>query len=392
MFKRLIIFLIHVLLAFPLSGFAHTPSSSYLFVSNEKSLGASLGNSLGGSQKSHSDNIQLQWDIALRDLEHVLGLDTNIDHQITWREVQEKQTEIIAYAYSNLDVQRNDKSCHLSKIKDMQINRHSDGNYVTLHIQPQCEASKGTFTISYSLLFLEDPNHRGIILDQRYQQDETTSNSFIASPENRRINLDQNKSLLQNLITFVQQGIWHIWIGLDHILFIITLMLPAVLLYKNKQWTEVTDFKPALISLFKVVTAFTVAHSITLSLATLEVVTLPSRWVESAIALSVVLVAINNLKPVFTHARWSIAFLFGLVHGFGFASVLSDLSLNDDLLILSLLGFNLGVEIGQSLILLLLFPAAYLLRKTVFYKTFILKGGSITISVLASFWLIQRLV
>ena len=392
MFKQLIIFFIPVLLSFPLSGFAHTPSSSYLLVSNEKSLGASLGNSLGESQKKHPDNIRLQWDIAVRDLEHVLGLDTNIDHQITWREVQEKQTEIIAYAFSNLDIKRNDTSCHLSKIKDLQINGHSDGNYVTLHIQPQCEANKGAFTISYSLLFSADPDHRGIILDQRYQQGETTSNSFIASPENRRINLDQNKNLLQNLITFVQQGIWHIWIGLDHVLFIVTLMLPAVLLYRNKQWTEVADFKPALFSLFKVVTAFTVAHSITLSLATVEIITLPSRWVESAIALSVVLVAINNLKPVFTHARWSIAFLFGLIHGFGFASVLSDLNLNDGSLLLSLLGFNIGVEIGQGLILLLFFPAAYLLRKTLFYKAYILKGGSITISVLASFWLIQRMM
>ncbi len=384
MYRHLISFLILACLVFPYSGLAHTPSSSYLFIKNMES-----------NTNNEADDIRLQWDIGLRDLEYVLGLDTNIDRKITWQEVKEKQTEILAYAFSNLDIQRNNKSCQLVNTKDMQINTHADGSYVTLHFQPQCVTKKGAFTVNYSLLFSVDPNHRGIILDQRHpphhQNDKQASNTHIASPDNHQINLDHHKGSLQNLITFVQQGIWHIWIGLDHILFIITLMLPAVLLYRNKRWIGVTGFKPALISLFKVVTAFTVAHSITLSLATVEMVTLPSHWVESAIALSVILVAVNNITPVFTHARWSIAFLFGLIHGFGFASVLSDLNLNDGSLLLSLLGFNLGVEIGQVLILVLLFPAAYLLRKTAFYKVTILKGGSITISMLASFWLIQRL-
>lgn len=384
MYRQLISFLILAWLAFPFSGFAHTPSSSYLFINDTEN-----------NVENEANDVLLQWDIALRDLEYILGLDTNIDHKITWREVKEKQTEIIAYAFSNLEVQRNNILCQLVNIKDIQINTHTDGSYLTLHIQPQCAAKTGLFTVNYSLLFAVDPNHRGIILDQRHQSrdqhNKSASNAYIASPDNHHINLAHHKGSLHNLITFVQQGIWHIWIGLDHILFIVTLMLPAVLLYRNKQWTEVTDVKPALISLFKVVTAFTVAHSITLSLATLEIMTLPSHWVESAIALSVVLVAINNIKPVFTHARWSIAFLFGLIHGFGFASVLNDLNLNDSSLLLSLLGFNVGVEIGQALILLLLFPAAYLLRKTAFYKACILKGGSILISVLASFWLIQRL-
>ena len=384
MYRQLIRFLILAWLAFPFYGFAHTPSSSYLFINNAEN-----------SVENKANDILLQWDIALRDLEYVLGLDKNIDHKITWHEVKEKQTEIVAYAFSNLDIQRNNQSCQLVNIKDIQINTHTDGSYVTLHIQPRCVAKKGVLTVNYSLLFSDDPNHRGIILDQRHpphnRNNKQASNTHIASPDHHQVNLDHHKGSLQNLITFIQQGIWHIWIGLDHILFIVTLMLPAVLLYRNKQWTGVTDFKPALISLFKVVTAFTVAHSITLSLATLEIMTLPSRWVESAIALSVILVAINNVKPVFTHARWSIAFLFGLIHGFGFASVLNDLNLNEGSLLLSLLGFNIGVEIGQGLILLLLFPAAYLLRKTVFYKVTILKGGSIIISVLASFWLIQRL-
>src|SRR4030095_6644743 len=93
-------------------------------------------------------------------------------------------------------------------------------------------------------------------------------------------------------------------------------------------------------------TAFTVAHSITLTLAALGIVALPSRWVESAIALSAVLAALNNIFPIVERGRWIAAFAFGLLHGFGFAGALQDLGLPAGSLALSLAGFNLGVEVG----------------------------------------------
>ena len=114
--------------------------------------------------------------------------------------------------------------------------------------------------------------------------------------------------------------------------------------------------------MFKVVTAFTVAHSITLSLAALGVISLPSRLVESAIAASVVLAALNNVCPVVYGGRWIIAFCFGLIHGFGFASVLTDLGLPQDSLLLALVAFNLGVELGQLAIVAVFLPIAYALR------------------------------
>ena len=99
--------------------------------------------------------------------------------------------------------------------------------------------------------------------------------------------------------------------------------------------------------MLKVVTAFTLAHSITLSLAALQVISLPSRLVESTIALSVVVAALNNLRGTIERRRWVMAFVFGLIHGFGFASVLADLGLPQGALVLALVGFNLGVELGQ---------------------------------------------
>lgn len=361
-------FFLLVLLAFPIFVSAHTPSSSYLFI-----------NEVGSELK-------LRWDISLRDLDYVLGLDSNQDQGITWQELRDKRQEVSAYALSNLMLQRAGKSCQINDEK-LQVVTHTDGTYAVLQMTPKCIVDKGLLNVSYSLLFDEDANHRGVILDQRRKG----TNSYIASPDKRAIKINDHQSNASSFFVFVKQGIWHILIGYDHILFVITLMLPAVLLYRKKQWVAVEEFKPAIASLIKVVTAFTIAHSITLSLATLDLISLPSKWVESVIALSVILVALNNIKPLFTHARWGMAFFFGLIHGFGFASVLSDLNLNNESLILSLLGFNVGVELGQSLIILLIFPLGFFLRRTSLYRKTFLKGGSVIISLIASFWLIQRI-
>jgi hypothetical protein len=140
----------------------------------------------------------------------------------------------------------------------------------------------------------------------------------------------------------------------------------------------------------KIVTAFTLAHSITLTLATLGVISLPSRWVESIIAASVVIAALNNIYPLFRERRWMMAFLFGLIHGFGFATVLSDLGLPKSALALALVGFNVGVEAGQLAIVAAFLPVAFYLRHTMLYRKVILLGGSALIALLASAWLVER--
>jgi HupE / UreJ protein len=140
----------------------------------------------------------------------------------------------------------------------------------------------------------------------------------------------------------------------------------------------------------RIVTAFTVAHSITLSLATLGWVDLPSRLVEATIAASVVLAALNNVWPFFQGRRWMVAFGFGLIHGFGFASVLADLGLPRDALALALVGFNLGVEAGQLAIVAAFLPWAYALRQGVFYRRVVLWGGSLAIAAIAAAWFVER--
>ena len=152
-----------------------------------------------------------------------------------------------------------------------------------------------------------------------------------------------------------------------------------------------TAARPALVNVLKIVTAFTVAHSITLSLSALGYVHLPTRLVESAIAASVVLAAFNNLVPFFAERGWMVAFGFGLLHGFGFANALRDLGLHTGQLAATLFGFNLGVEIGQLAIVAVFFPLALSLRELIFYQRFVLRLGSAAIMMIASGWLAERM-
>jgi len=160
--------------------------------------------------------------------------------------------------------------------------------------------------------------------------------------------------------------------------------------FEQNRWEAVTDFRQAFVNVFKVVTAFTVAHSLTLSLAALQILKLPSRLVESAIAFSVLLAAINNVRTLFRGRIWLVAFGFGLIHGFGFANVLTELGLPRRILLVALVSFNVGVEVGQLAIVSLFLPLAFALRRTLFYQYLLLKPGSTLIAVIASLWLVER--
>ncbi|MCB1675992.1 MAG: HupE/UreJ family protein [Halioglobus sp.] len=192
-------------------------------------------------------------------------------------------------------------------------------------------------------------------------------------------------------LPYLRQGVWHIWAGIDHILFLFTLLLPAVLVYRRRQWRPLDEVRPALVGMLKIVTAFTVAHSITLALAAGGIVSLPSSLVEPLIALSVLVAALNNMRPVFPTSRWWMAFGFGLLHGFGFAGALAELGLPGGAAVTALLAFNLGVEAGQLVIVAAVFPLAISLRRTLIYRRWLFNAGSAGAAVIASVWLFERL-
>ncbi|WP_332859965.1 HupE/UreJ family protein [Janthinobacterium svalbardensis] len=345
---------------------AHKPSDSYL------------------SLTVHGQQIEGQWDIALRDLDFAIGLDGNGDGALTWDEIRARHAAIAAYALQRLQVASDQGVCPLQAVEQL-LDHHTDGAYSVLRFRADCPGGAlANVHIGYSLFADLDPQHKGLL---KINSDGTTQTA-IFDPDSPRqtISLAAPDRLAQ-FGAYVKHGIWHIWIGYDHILFLLSLLLPAVLLPGLREQQQ--GLKEAFYDVLKVVTAFTLAHSITLSLASLSLVSLPSRWVESAIAASVILAALNNLLPLFRGKRPVAAFAFGLIHGFGFASVLRDLGLPQGSLLASLLGFNVGVEIGQLAIVAAFLPVAWLLRKTWLYRQ-VLTVGSLAIALVACVWLVER--
>jgi len=352
---------------------AHKPSDSYLTLQRTPT------------------GLQGQWDIALRDLDHAIGLDADGNGEITWSELRQAHADIAAYALSRLAVAADGQACTLSA-GTQQVDNHTDGAYTVLPFALACPGGgqPQQLQIHYQLFADVDPQHRGLL---RLQAGALTRTA-IFSPEaaTQRFVLAAPSRWVQ-FVDYLREGIWHIWMGFDHILFLLSLLLPAVLLWQPapaSRWLPAKRFRDSLVDVLKIVSAFTLAHSITLSLATLGWVALPSRLVESTIAASVVLAALNNLFPVAHGRRWAVAFGFGLIHGFGFASVLADLGLPQSALALALVGFNLGVEVGQLAIVAVFLPLAFWLRRTRFYRWGVFGAGSAMIALVAAVWLAER--
>jgi hypothetical protein len=350
---------------------AHKPSDSYLTVYAD-------GKTLRG-----------QWDVALRDLEFALGLDADGDGAITWGELKAKRRDVEAYAFSRLKLLADGNAC-AAEPEALLVDDHTDGAYAVMRFAARCPGEGyAAIELEYSLFFDLDPTHRGLVRVER-GADSVTG---VLSPEKPRMQIGaEGRSLLQQLGDYVREGVWHIWIGFDHILFLLSLLLPSVFVFSisRKQWVPAERFRDTLWDVFRVATSFTVAHSITLSLAALSIIQLPSRLVESTIALSVVLAALNNVWPLVHGRRWMVAFGFGLIHGFGFASVLADLGLPRQALLTALVGFNLGVELGQLAIISAFLPPAYALRRSWAYRRVVFVGGSVLIALIAAVWLAER--
>lgn len=189
---------------------------------------------------------------------------------------------------------------------------------------------------------------------------------------------------------YFSRGIYHIFSGFDHILFLLTLLIPSVLVINRSGYRVISSLLPGVLDTLKIVTAFTLAHSITLALAVFQVVKLPGHFVEAAIAFSIIVCAVNNLKPILPGSRWSLAFGFGLIHGFGFANALINSGLGSGNSIIPLLGFNLGIESGQLAIVITVLPGIYMIRRTMIFRVGIFKGGSIASILIACGWMFER--
>jgi len=403
-------------------------------------------------------DVVARMDIALRDLDRDLDLDADADDALTWKEVRTRWIDISALARAGLRLEADGTRCTPAPAEPSAIaadapalTAHSDGRYAVVRARWHCAAPVQRLALAYDLFARTDPTHRGIVRVDRLGSAAaarlavlspgagwhrfTLPQAAPAAPGNAPsttapapasatspiptaalapapaparsaapdAGADGNATdeAAASIAGFVREGIHHILIGYDHILFLLSLLLPAVWVRRlsaagadgasraSAAWRPAEALRPALANVLKVVTAFTVAHSITLALAVFDVVNPPPRWVESAIAASVVLAALNNLKPVISESRWKLTFVFGLVHGFGFASALKDAGLVQGALVAPLVGFNVGVEIGQLCIVALALPIAWALRGTRVYRG-AFASGSAAIAAVSGLWLVQR--
>ena len=424
-------------------------------------LAATLAPSLAFAHKAsdayvtlHVDGavVDARIDIALRDLDRDLDLDTNADDQLSWKEVRARWADIAALARTDIRLSADGARCTpdpantpATDANAPALTEHSDGTYAVLRTQWRCAAPVQQLSVDYELFAKTDPTHRGIARVSRTDASadapapqlavlspgngwhrfklpaltalpaavpaSDSAAAFVETPAPAALDAPAPRAAADvdtaatdtaapsSFFGFVREGIHHILIGYDHILFLLSLLLPAVWIRSavtdprtgvtRTRWLPSHNLGLALTNVLKVVTAFTVAHSITLALSVLDIVNPPSRWVESIIAASVVLAALNNIWPLVSEARWKLTFVFGLVHGFGFASALKDAGLAKGALVGPLVGFNVGVEIGQLCIVAVVLPLAWSLRGTRTYRG-AFAGGSLAIAAVAGLWLVQR--
>ncbi len=275
--------------------------------------------------------LALRWDIALRDLDVALDLDADADGKLTWGEVRTAWPRIEAYATARLAID----GCPL-KTGEHGLERRSDGAYAVLHLSSTCTLPSPP-AIRYSLFA------RGRSDPSRHRQGRAAGRAGGADGARPgaggsgrhgcrglcRSERDGSAAAAEapSRWQFLVEGIRHILGGYDHVLFLLCLLLPAVMRRREGRWQPVERLSQAILPVAGIVTAFTVAHSITLALAALKLVSLPSWFIEPAIAVTIVLAAIDNVWPVFPVRRVVVTFFFGLIHGFGFASVLAELNL-----------------------------------------------------------------
>jgi hypothetical protein len=338
----------------------------------------------------HEDTIDARWDISLRDLEYAIGVDTNLDGNITWGELRVAALRIQSFALASLEVKRGGALCR-SSAAPILVDTHSDGTYAVLPIRFRCKYATGPLRIDYHLLFDLDPTHRGLAkVDMAGREI-----ALVFSPEHPSATVTGTASnTAASFVLYIALGIRHILSGADHLLFLLSLLLAACATYGARSVENPAapaQARVVFVSLMKVVTAFSVAHSITLALGYFDVLHPPSRWVEAGIAASVVLAATNNLLRILPLRDWIIAFAFGLIHGLGFATTLADLALAAYSKLAALAGFNLGVEIGQLLVVAAFLVTFFWMRYTAFYRHVVTIGGSLVIAGTGLIWLIERM-
>jgi hypothetical protein len=331
----------------------------------------------------------LRWDIALRDLDAALDLDADEDGKLTWAEVKAAWPRVQDYSLARLQID----GCAL-RVTDRALERRNDGAYAVMFLASGCVLTQAP-SIHYRLFREVDPTHRGIARVQRVGEPlallmlDPTQAAAAAAPQ-AAASTALGEPAASSRWEFLHEGIRHILTGYDHVLFLLCLLLPSVMRRTPQGWRPVERLSQAVLPVVGIVSAFTVAHSITLGLAAMKVVSLSPAFIEPAIAVTIILAALDNVWPIFPVRRVVVTFFFGLIHGFGFAGVLAELNLPTSAFAWALLQFNLGLELGQLLIVVCVTALLFLLRQRPHYRSWVIRGGSFAAILVGVLWLIER--
>lgn len=365
---RLILFALTALFALALqieSARAHLSSDSYLHIDIDAD-----GRPSG------------QWDISLRDLDAAIGL-AGDDGVITWGRLKARRAAIEAYAFDRLSID----GCAL-RPNDLLVDRHAGAAYAVLRFTAICQPTPAPRRLHYRLLFDLDPTHRGLLT----LVTPSGERSEVLSPDRADMDLDRvDESTSGSFLHFLGFGVSHILFGYDHLLFVAVLMIFAAFHRSETGWKPLDGFGASALQTLAILTAFTLAHGVTLTLSLFHFIDAPARYVEPAVAATIMGAAIDNLLPLLSFARWTIAFGFGLVHGLAFATALGPMRLSTSGSLLALAGFNGGVELGQITVAALLMPLVFTARRKSVYVSFVAPALTALAFLLALLWFIDRI-
>jgi hypothetical protein len=355
---------------------AHAPDQSYVFL------------------RVYDDRIDGRVGMLIPDLNAAVGLELSENQDVTRADIEPHLERITRYLQDRVALAPNGQARPL-RFESFDLVVIPLGQYLEMNFSFSGFAEPPeTVDIFYNVLFDTRPSHRGFaVIEHHWKSGKLNNESDIGAvfgPGETQQTLTIGGSMLKGFLAMVGQGTHHIWIGLDHILFLIALLLPSVMRDEGRGWRPVGTFRPAFVYVVKIVTIFTVAHTITLSAAALGAISLPSRLVESIIALSIAAAALDVFVPVLRRRIWWVVFAFGLFHGFGFASVLADIGIGGEYLLHTLLGFNVGVEIGQLAIVAAAFPVLYLLRQFRLYPLVVMQAGATALVCISMYWFVER--
>jgi len=335
-------------------------------------------------------------EIRLSDLGQLIPLDKDADGIVTQEEFTAGQSEVYAFFEPRLVFGANGQKYPIT-ITSHEFLEVGFGTFAEIHFSTAIQSKlPDAISVEYNSYFENlAPGHRVLLLIESntkigLNRNESSHSLIFSSGLDKQTLSLIGAPWYKIFWTFLKHGVVHILIGYDHVAFLLTLLLSSVLVVNARRFAPVPRFRDALINVLKIATLFTIAHSITLSLAAIGWLNVPERLIESLIALSIIIVAFANLFAFKKRWVWVAVFTLGLVHGFGFASVLAPLGIASSSIVWSLLAFNVGVEIGQGAIIAVCFPVLFLLRGSSFYIPVILRGGSVILLLIAVLWFVER--